>query len=186
MGISAKKCWLAVALHSVAVAALAACGGPTQPGPGEPAGCPAVGILADAARAFYLATPDRPDPDQVIATARIDDFVGDCDYEDTAVSVDMDLTLQVLAGAVFDGRSLPVDYFVAVVDPQGRILNKEVFRVQAEIPADARGISLEETLSLSVPLPDGPASGSAYELVVGLQLTPQQLQINRDPALLAR
>lgn len=186
MGISAKKCWLAGALHSVAVAALAACGGPTEPGPGEPAGCPQVGILADAARAFYLATPNRPAPDQVVATARIDNFAGDCDYDDDAVAVEMDLTFEVIAGPAFDDRPLPVDYFVAVVDPQGQILNKEVFRVQAQIPADARGVSLEESLALSVPLPAGPASGTAHELVIGLQLTPQQLQINRDPALLAR
>ena len=186
MGISAKKHWLTGALHSVAVVFLAACGGPTTPGPGEPAGCPAVGILADASRAFFLAVPNQPDPDQVIATARISDFVGDCEYDDAAGSGDMDLTLQVVAGPAFDGRALPVDYFVAVVDPGGQILNKEVFRVTAQVPDDARGLSLEESLALAVPLPAGPASGSAYELVVGLQLTPQQLQINRDPVLLSR
>lgn len=186
MGISAKKCWLTGALHSVAVAALAACAGPTEPGPGEPAGCPEVGILADASRAFYLATPNQPAPEQVIATARIDDFSGDCDYGDAAVAVDMDLTFQVRTGPAFDGSPLPVDYFVAVVDPQGRILNKEVFRIAAEIPADALGLVLEESLALTVPLPAGPASGSAYELVIGLQLTPAQLQINRDPMPLVR
>ena len=145
-----------------------------------------MGILADAVRAYYLTTPTQPAPERVIATARIDDFVGDCDYGDVAVDVEMDVTFLVRVGPAFDGRPLPVDYFVAVVDPQGQILNKEVFRIAAEIPSEAFGLTLEESLALSVPLPDGPGSGSAYDLVIGLQLTPEQLQINRDPLPLVR
>jgi len=70
---------------------------------------------------------------------------------------------------------------VAVINPEGKILNKRVF--DSEIVFQERsgfGRALEE-LQLTIPLEE-PILGPAHRILVGFQLTREQLEYNRAAA----
>jgi hypothetical protein len=110
---------------------------------------------------------------------RIVGFRGGCERENantvrTVLTVDM-----VLArGPATQGRVLEAPYFVAVMDGD-RILDKLVFPVRVtlgENQTQARVSGGEVTLMIPV---SKEKSAAAYNVLIGFQLTPDELETNR-------
>ncbi|NBC95736.1 MAG: hypothetical protein GVY27_05200 [Deinococcus-Thermus bacterium] len=117
----------------------------------------------------------------VVARAIVADYTGECTYRDSPDRVEVEMALALVAerGPAAEGGPVSVDYFVSVLDPEGRILNKRVFTAEMEFEdAGPRGGSLQQ-LRQEIPLP-GLGVGQAYGIVVGFQLTPEQLRYNRE------
>ena len=75
-------------------------------------------------------------------------------------------------------RRANVAYFVAVLEGD-RILDKQIFPLRAEFPANADRVRLTgDDVELRLPVrPDKTAA--AYRIEVGFQLTPEELAFNR-------
>jgi hypothetical protein len=70
------------------------------------------------------------------------------------------------------------EYFVSIVDAQQNILTKQTYRMPFEFGPRLQAMNKEEELIENLPLNDV-STGGNYAVVVGLQLTPEQLRFNR-------
>jgi len=75
-------------------------------------------------------------------------------------------------------RAGSFQYFVSIVDGQQNILTKKIYSMPFEFDARMRDLNRQDELIESLPLLN-PGTGGDYAVVVGLQLTPEQLQFNR-------
>ena len=73
--------------------------------------------------------------------------------------------------------SIDVPYFVAVADSQGRIIAKQLFTTRLTFIAGIGTIVRPETVQEIIPLADG-QNAVAYEILIGIQLTQDELDYN--------
>jgi hypothetical protein len=76
-------------------------------------------------------------------------------------------------------RKGQLTYFVAVIDRQQAILTKRDFVIDLDFPAAQSRLEITEQLEEVIPLPKE-ASGADYGIVIGFELTPEELQYNRE------
>ncbi|WP_337876572.1 hypothetical protein [Elioraea sp.] len=170
--------------------ALAACGESGLRGGGTGAApvvqaarpdCPAAVALADAADLRRYRAPGSQDLTDLIVNARITGLAGRCAFADRRRSVEVTLTLamEAMRGPAARERSISIPYFVAVTDAQDRILDKAVYTVVAEFPANRSRLRLSgEEVTLTLPV-SAERPASAYTVIVGFQLTEAELALNR-------
>lgn len=143
--------------------------------------CPATVALADAADLRRYRTPESQDLTDLIVNARITGLAGQCVFADRRRSVEVTLTLTMEAtrGPAARERTVSIPYFVAVTDRQDQILDKTIYTVAAEFPANRSRLRLtgeQVTLTLPITQERPPAS---YTVIVGFQLTEAELALNR-------
>lgn len=144
-----------------------------------PPACPQAEILPDAGDLVRYRDTGH-DLTDLVLRARITGLSGRCTNTKqatvlrTQVSVGMDVT----RGPAAHGREAALAYFVAVTEGE-RVLDKRVFPLHVEFPPNTDRVRLTGAeVDLSLPTPRG-RSGAAYRVVVGYQLTPQELAENR-------
>lgn len=171
-----------------AALALAGCGtGETQiGGRGEAAAratqradCPRIGVLADAADLTRFRDGGGEDLTEMVLDARVSGVRGQCDLARRAVNVELAITLDATRGPAAQGRVLDVPYFVAVMDGDGAILDKQVYQARFEFPPNRSTARLtNEGVKLTLPTAEN-LRGSAYSVSVGLQVDERELAYNR-------
>lgn len=164
--------------------------------------CPSVRVLKEAARFARFQPGDGRDLNNLEVEAEISTLTYTCDFEDesdfvyealfdefegitpgtaSGVTVDMTVQLDARRGAAAGGQPVErLPYFVAVLDPELKIIDKQVFtaRVRMAPGAGSRGSTGPEDVELKLPL-RGKLKGWQYSVVVGFQLTPEQLDYQR-------
>lgn len=160
---------------------LVGCGG----GGGEAAdfapACPTAAVVQDGGdlRRYRGSGQDLTD---LVLEGRITGLNGRCgrggaDAVVATVSVGIELT----RGPAAPGRTAELAYFIAVSQGE-RILDKRVFPLAAEFPPNTDRVRLSgDDVELRLPAPGG-SDASAYRIQVGLQLTPEEMQLNRRSA----
>jgi hypothetical protein len=71
-----------------------------------------------------------------------------------------------------------VTYFVAIVNRSNTILGKRDFTLDLKFSGDKQQIEITDELHFVIPLAAG-TSGADYAILVGFQVTPQELEYNR-------
>ena len=158
--------------------ALAACSAFQRPPPGP---CPGVSVLRDAAEVVNFKPGPGRDLIDVLFEAEISPLSGDCKYVDgdTAIEMRLDLQIAVLRGPAATGATVELTYFLAIVDRNQNILVKQVFDSPIEFEDNRRRAAALEQTAQRIPLKSG-ESGANYEVLVGFQLTAEQLEFNRQ------
>jgi|HigsolmetaAR203D_1030402.scaffolds.fasta_scaffold00476_23 hypothetical protein len=159
---------------------LAACGtDDTAWNPDDPQGCPSVRIVSDADRITQFRDGPGRDLTDVVARGVIADFSGECAYEGNTVTVDLDLVIGAEKGpAAAAGDPARFVYFVAVADPELNILNKREFDTEIAFEGASSRAAVMEELVQVIPL-ERPVDGQYYQVLVGFQVSPEQLDYNR-------
>lgn len=140
--------------------------------------CPQTAIRPDAGdlSQYRGAGADLTD---LVVDGRITGLSGKCSLDDrthlhTRISVKMELT----RGPAAKGPLASVTYFVAVAKGD-KILDKKDYTVAVTFPPNSDKLRLSgEQVDLVLPV-DEHLTGAAYSILVGYQLTPQQLALNR-------
>ncbi|MBI1208489.1 MAG: hypothetical protein GC191_14550 [Azospirillum sp.] len=141
-------------------------------------GCPKVSILRDAAQiTLFRAGPGR-DLTDVAARGALVDFHGKCEIEDDGAAINFDLALVAEKGPALSGNRVNFEYFVAIVGPARQQLKKETFSTTVEFASNESRSGSKEELYQKIPLVGG-QSAAAYQILVGFQLSPEQLAFNR-------
>jgi hypothetical protein len=178
-------------LLPVAALALAGCQslGLTSGGTGEAprntslrADCPNVGSPTDTADLVRFRTPESRDLTDLVVAARITSLDGSCRFvnRQTAVEVTLTMGLEIARGPAAQGRSLSLPYFVAVAADGERILDKAVYAIAAEFPANTQRLRVRgEEIRLTLPVSEAQRA-AGYSVYVGFQLTEQELALNRS------
>lgn len=165
----------ALALGSVL--ALEGCG--AQNTDDFPPPCPQPSLPRDLSDLHRYRGAGRDITDSVL-DGRITGVNGTCkrDGEDVVV-VTLSAGLELARGPAATGRVADVAYFVAVSEGEGRILDKRVFRLQAEFAPNADRVRLTGD-EVELRLPVSPErSAAAYRVSVGFELTPAEVAENR-------
>jgi hypothetical protein len=164
--------------RGVALAALAlltACG----LGEKREAACPQGIVPADSATVTRFRDGPGRDLTDVIAEGEIVNILVQCRYDKRGVTVDLQVAIAANRGPADRSRVAEFDYFVALVDPEQNILAKEPFRVKFEFRDNRTRLGLVEELEPRLPLADV-MKGPEYRVLVGFQLTPEELAWNRS------
>lgn len=145
----------------------------------DPRACPRVAILDDAANVTVFNEPGAVDLTDVVARAALSNIRGGCEYFDEEVDVTFDVTLSAERGAALSGNQTSFDYFVTILDPTGIVIAKQVFRTPVVFPEGVFRAGALESLEQTIPLPVEGADARAYSILLGFQLTPEQVKYNR-------
>jgi hypothetical protein len=165
-----------------AVGFVSACSSSDEP-PAPP--CPRALIVNDAAVLTAFTAGTGRDFIDVNYQVEIADLKSGCQFEtvdgQTRAVVAVAPVLVATRGPANTDRVAKFQYFVSVIGPGGAILNKELFDVVATFEGNQRRLLYTEddppiTIDLAV---DNAGRAGDYEMLVGLQLTPAQLDYNR-------
>ncbi|CAK0774517.1 Lipoprotein [Azospirillaceae bacterium] len=140
-------------------------------------GCPQVGIIRDLSQITNFR-PGKRDLADVISHAEIADFKGDCTYDGKGVSISVAVALVAERGPAFTGSQADYTYFVAIANPENRILAKQEFSTAVEFKNGAPRAGTREELTQAIPLAVD-EDGRGYRVMLGFQLTPEQIEFNR-------
>ena len=152
------------------------CGGGTDDAFAPP--CPTPFILKDAADLNRFRGAGRDIVDSVLE-GRITGLSGSCKRDGVATVVaTVTVGIELARGPASSGRTADVAYFVAVSEGE-RILDKQVFRLRAEFPANTDRLRLSgDEVDLRLPV-SGTKTAAGYRIAVGFELLPAELEVNR-------
>jgi hypothetical protein len=158
------------ALALLAVALLAGCGGSKR------IVCPGTVVAPDVDRIAQTA-PQARELRDIAAAAKIENVSSKCSGEKEGIAVNTHINF-LLVRRDFDVKRSDFPYFVAVADASRRILNKQVFRLDQEFVPRQNSRAVGEDITAHIPM-QNTADGGNYVVIVGFQLTPEQLEFNR-------
>ena len=141
--------------------------------------CPPAGALYDAARIIQFGDGSET-YDNIAYTGEIVDVRLFCRYADgEPMDVEVEIDFAFGKGAVGTANTHAYTYFVAVTRRNAKVLNKERFAIQADF--SERPVTGGTTVirPITVPRADETISGANFEIVVGFELTEDQLEFNR-------
>lgn len=162
--------------------ALAACNRPPE---GPPPPCPQILVPRETASATQFAEGPGRDLTDVVFEARVDRFSGFCetdiDYDDKTGEVEVELYLffDAVRGPANTSRQGKLSYYVAIADKEENILQRRVFDSDVVFEGNRHRLQVREELTQTIPLSAGQL-GDDFRIYVGLQLSEEQLEFNRN------
>lgn len=142
--------------------------------------CPVAASLYDVSRVVEVDGPERHE--NVTFTGAIEGVRGYCRYIGTnpiTMEVEIDFAFGKGPKAATSTRTYPV--FVSVTRRDRSVLAKEKFDIQVAWPAGKDVVRYTETIpGIVIPRANETISGSNFEVLVGFDLTPEQLAYNRS------
>ena len=150
-----------------------------------PQPCPPVSTLNDAAKITrFIEGPGR-DLIDIDFTAEITNLSGKCFFEldsDTGeglVRVNVKTQFTVERGAGNRDHTASFEYFISILDDQGKILDKQTFPYLGKYWKNKQFLKDPDTpIELTIPLSDGQI-GQDFNVYVGFQLSREELEYNR-------
>ena len=149
----------------------------------DPANCPKVSVVDDLKNLTQFETPSAPTPGTKISSITIGNMTSNCSLNDKTVALDIDLAFDGQLGPKATGwktesRSFAYPYFIAVTTPTGEIMSKEVFAATIRYDGAETAVSQKESIRQVIPLRENIAA-SGYEILIGFQLTEDELNYSR-------
>jgi hypothetical protein len=139
--------------------------------------CPRIEIVSDLSRIAKFRDGPGRDLSDLLYTARFDDVKSGCAYDKTGVTVDMTVSLLAERGRAGEKQpKVDVTYFVAIMDAKRNILNEERFTSPFDF-SDNKVATINDELVERIPLA-ATAPGSDHTLILGFQLTPEEIDFN--------
>lgn len=169
---------------------LAACGSTSEQVP-EPLlldfgpACPATAVLSDAASVTKLRPGSPPlshNPANVVFTAEMMQAVLECDYDQAAnrLTIDMEFNIRASRGPAAAGPDPELDFFIAVIDFDNNVVAKSVYRSRPVMNGRTSNTYVQTVSNFPVPLAMDTRPYD-YQILTGFQLTPDELAYNRAP-----
>jgi hypothetical protein len=146
--------------------------------------CPRVAALSEAVSLTRFAPGSGRDILDIDFQGEVTDLVAQCDFTDAKdarrVAVQLAPVFTLDRGAANTDRKAEFTYFVSVVRNEA-ILSKQLFEVASTFPANRSRIVVQDDdppVMIDIPLPYR-AAEHEYEILVGFQLSPDELQYNQ-------
>ena len=140
--------------------------------------CPQVAILGDAERTTQFKPGAGRDLIDVMFEAEIRNIRTSCKFLEGRVISEVAFELIASRGPAAKSGEGNFTYFVAVTDNTGRVLAKEIFDTRIAFTANRRRAGVEELTEQNIPI-IGDAKPNSLEILVGFQLSEDQLKYNR-------
>lgn len=154
-------------------------GGDDRPNVGP---CPLMGVLYDNARVVDFAAPDQQRYANIEFTGEMQGITGLCRYvDDDPITMNVDIEMAFGRGPAATSDRQTYRYWVAVARRGVAPIEKAYFDVDVRFPRDEAVVTRTERIErIVIPRATPDLSGENFEILVGFELTPEQLQFNRD------
>ncbi len=149
-----------------------------NPPPEIPPPCPRAVVGENAGRLTRFSGAGK-DPVNVVFEAEIADLAGSCIYDDDSIEVDLQIQLIAGRGPATTDDKAKFSYFVAVARTDKTILSRDAFDTVIELPGNQTRNETVEELEQTIPLAEG-ETGANIVIVVGIEMTPEELEYNRQ------
>jgi hypothetical protein len=143
--------------------------------------CPMLGVLYDSSRLVeFKGEGERFQ--NVAFTGEMRGVRGLCRYTGSnPIELSLDIDMAFGKGPAADANSRVYRYWVAVTRANMAPIEKQYFDVRVEFPRGADRMAGSERIEkIVIPRANDTISGANFEILVGFELTPQQLAFNRD------
>lgn len=142
--------------------------------------CPFVKVLYDAAR-YHEFKDNKESASAVAYTGEIQGLSAGCQYkDDEPIRVATELLFSFGKGPQATSDQKTFRYWVAVTDRNRSIIAKEFFEVPVNFHGKDRVDVRDKMEGITIPRGGMQVSGSNFEVLVGLDVTPQMAAFNRD------
>lgn len=141
--------------------------------------CPKVLILGDAGHLVRFEPGSGRDITDILFEAEIANFVGSCEYTKEGVEIELRITLDVQRGPAARNPPIDFEYFVAIPKYQPRPEGKRVLPVKGAFEDNRSRLLYQDEVDMFLPLEKN-GEGPDVEIVLGFQLTPEELEFNRS------
>ncbi len=143
-----------------------------------PKPCPVALVLKEAGEVVRYQPGAGRDLLDVAYRASFGQNSLECHYKGSRLAVALDVEVIAERGPGAGAGEARIPYFVAVLDERQRILAREVFEAAVVFEEGRRRASVTEELAQRLRLEDS-QSGANFEIVVGFELSPEELEENR-------
>jgi len=151
----------------------------------KPEPCPRVIVLKNASQVTKFKEGPGRDLIDVLFEAKVSNVLSLCKYDvdyDTRaglISAQLAPVFEAQRGPADTSRSATVEYFVAVVDADRKIVQKNTFPFKMAFPNNNTHVEVrDEPVDLAI-VTDGNTDGRDYEIYVGFQLTREEAAYNQ-------
>lgn len=146
--------------------------------------CPRVAVLSEAGSLTRFAAGDHHDILDIDFQAQIGDLPAQCAYPgekgNRQVVVQLAPVFIIDRGSANSDGKASFTYFVSVVRTN-EILSKQTFDLSLDFPTNRSRLAMQDgdpPITVTIPLPYRDAEYE-YEVLVGFQLTPEELAYNQ-------
>jgi hypothetical protein len=164
----------------VVLGAVAASGCSVFGGGAQKFACPVSFVAPDADKVAVFKPGEGRQLEDVSYGVQVAGVESKCNRVEKGLVVDTKVNFRLVSNDS-SVRKGSVTYFVSVVDGQQNILIKRTYVLPFEFDTHERNMAKSDDLIEKLPLLNV-ATGASYAIVVGLQLTPEQLNFNRSSA----
>jgi hypothetical protein len=143
--------------------------------------CPLLGVLYDASRLVEFKGAEERFAN-VAYTGEMRGVRGLCRYTGSnPIEMSMEIDMAFGKGPAAEGSSRVYRYWVAVTRANMAPIEKQYFDVRVDFPRGQDRMAGSEVIRrVVIPRANDTVSGANFEILVGFDLTPQQIQFNRD------
>jgi hypothetical protein len=149
-----------------------------NPPPEIPPPCPRAVVGENAGRLTRFNGAGK-DPANMVFEAEVADLAGSCIYDGDTIEVDMQIQLVAGRGPAATDDKAKFNYFVAVARTDKTILSRAAFDTVIELPGNQTRNETVEEIEQTIPLANG-ETGANLVIVVGIEMTPDELEFNRQ------
>lgn len=145
--------------------------------------CPSVQIVDELSSLSEFTPSNKAEENNIISRVDLSQANSSCSFEGDLAVVDMTLVFQGMLGpkAKLNSSDKPFfsyPFFVAVTDPFGVVLAREVFSASMTYERNEKNHTYYEKLRQLIPI-RARTQASRYKIMIGFQLDPVQLDYNR-------
>ena len=138
-----------------------------------------MSILAGSERLVLFKPGPGRDIIDILVEADMSNLRAACEYDDLRVDVDTAFEIIAARGPKAETNRVIIVFFAGVISPDGRVIAKETFESRVEFPQNRRRVGVLEQVTQRIPLA-AQVAGPDYQILVGFQLTPDQLEYNES------
>ncbi len=144
--------------------------------------CPLMGVLYDNSRLVSFVGPDQNRYADINFTGEMQGVRGLCRYVDTdPITMNIEIDMAFGRGPASSSDRQTYRYWVAVTRRGRAPIEKAYFDVDVRWNRGEQVVSRTERIDhIVIPRANAEVSGENFEILVGFELTPEQLQFNRD------
>lgn len=146
----------------------------------NPGPCPEAFSLYEASRLVEFRGEEAYA--NVGFTGEIDKVRSLCRYVgDSPISADLTLDISFGRGPAAQESQATYQYFVAVTRKNIDVIEKKTFPITVNFPAGENVVRATENVGeIIIPRANDTTSGANFEIIVGFELTPEQIAFNAD------
>ena len=144
--------------------------------------CPLMGVLYESSRIVDFAAPNEERYANIEFTGEMQGIRGLCRYVDAdPITMNVEIEMAFGRGPAATSDRQTYRYWVAVTRRGVAPIEKAYFDVDVRFPRGEAVVTRTEHIErIVIPRATPDLSGENFEILVGFELTPEQLQFNRE------